>query len=210
MTQKLVDLMKAGANPPKIFISGSAIGFYGKQGEQAIEEDFVATVDDFSHRLCARWEAIAQQAESDKTRVCIIRTGIVLSKKGGALEKMRIPFTLGLGGPMGNGQQYMSWIHIEDMLQGILYLIKHPSCSGVYNFTAPTPVTNNEFSRAFSTSLNRPCVFRVPAFVMSSLMGEMSTLVLDGQNVRPKRLLESGYRFLHPDIQEALESLERL
>lgn len=205
-TQKLVDLLNAGENPPHVFISGSAIGFYGKQGAHAIDEDFIAANDDFSHRLCARWESIAQQAESEQTRVCIIRTGIVLSAKGGALEKMRVPFALGLGGPIGNGQQYMSWIHIEDMLQGILYLIKHPSCSGVYNFTAPAPVTNNEFSREFADSLKRPCLFRVPAFVMSTLMGEMSTLVLDGQKVIPNRLQSSGYRFLYPDIRSAFKS----
>ena len=207
LTQKLVDLLKAGSNPPNLFISGSAIGFYGKQGEHVIDEDFVATHDDFSHRLCARWESIAQQAESEKTRVCIIRTGIVLSKQGGALEKMRVPFKLGVGGPIGSGTQYMSWIHLDDMLRGIVYLIHNTECSGVYNFTAPEPVTNDEFSREFAASLKRPCFFRVPAFVMSAMMGEMSTLVLDGQKVIPNRLQKSGYRFLYPDIWRAFQSL---
>ncbi|MFT2111688.1 TIGR01777 family oxidoreductase [Marinomonas sp. 2405UD68-3] len=207
VTEKLVQLIQSGKKPPHLFISGSAIGFYGKQDDHAIDEEFIAVHDEFSHRLCAKWESIAKQAESEKTRVCILRTGFVVSKKGGALSKMRLPFKMGLGGPISHGQQYISWIHIDDMLQGILHLIGNSGCHGVYNFTSPVPVTNNEFSREFAHSLNRPCLFRVPSFVIRSLMGEMSTLLLDGQRVVPKRLQESGYTFLHPELRGAFLSL---
>jgi len=142
-----VALIKAGETPPKLLISGSAIGFYGRQNDQIIDESFSSPHDEFSHKLCKRWESLAKQAESDKTRVCILRTGVVITKRGGALHKMLMPFKLGLGGPIGNGNQYMSWIHLEDMLHGIAHLITNESCEGVYNFTAPSPVTNQEFSR---------------------------------------------------------------
>ncbi len=207
VTERLVQLIQAGKTPPNIFISGSAIGFYGKQGDHVIDEDFIAIHDEFSHQLCAKWESLAKQAESPQTRVCILRTGIVISKEDGALAKMRLPFKMGLGGPIGKGSQYMSWIHLEDMVKGILHLIKQSSCQGIYNFTAPFPVTNNEFCREFAVSLKRPCVFRMPSFVMQSLMGEMSTLLIDGQRVIPKRLQASGYEFVYPELPMAFRSL---
>ncbi|MFT2090595.1 TIGR01777 family oxidoreductase [Paraglaciecola sp. 2405UD69-4] len=208
ITERLVSLIKNSNQPPKLFISGSAIGYYGKQNDKIIDEDFSQPNDEFSHRLCARWESLALEASSDETRVCIIRTGIVLSIRGGALTKMLLPFKLGLGGPIGDGNQYMSWIHLEDMLQGIAHLIKHESCQGIYNFTAPTPVTNLEFSRTLAKSLHRPCVFKVPAFVLRGLMGEMADLVIYGQRVNPTRLLESGYQFAYPELTTAFECLK--
>jgi uncharacterized protein (TIGR01777 family) len=207
VTEKIVALINAGENPPKLLISGSAIGFYGRQQDQIIDENFSSVHDEFSHRLCERWEFLAKQAESDKTRVCILRTGVVITKRGGALPKMLLPFKLGLGGPIGDGQQYMSWIHLEDMLQGIAHLIANESCEGVYNFTAPNPVTNEEFSHELASSLSRPCVFKVPRFALKMMMGEMADLVLYGQRVVPKRLQESGYEFIYPEISQAFNSL---
>lgn len=209
LTEKIVNLIKAGDNPPNLLISGSAIGYYGNQDEQTIDEDFTVANDEFSHRLCGRWEFLAQQAESDKTRVCILRTGIVLSKRGGALAKMLLPFRLGLGGPIASGQQYMSWIHLEDMLQGIVHLIENKSCQGVYNFTAPNPVTNQEFSQKLAQSLNRPCLFRVPEYVLRVLMGEMADLIVYGQRVVPTRLLDSGYKFVYPEISTVFDCLRK-
>ena len=209
ITEDIVTLINAGENPPKLLISGSAIGFYGRQEDNIIDEKFSSAHDEFSHRLCERWEFLAKEAESDKTRVCILRTGVVITKRGGALQKMLLPFKLGLGGPIGDGSQYMSWIHLEDMLQGIAHLIANESCQGVYNFTAPNPVTNAEFSRELAASLSRPCVFKVPEFMLRLMMGEMADLVIYGQRVIPSRLEESGYKFIYPTISQALDCLRR-
>jgi uncharacterized protein (TIGR01777 family) len=209
ITEDIVTLINAGENPPKLLISGSAIGFYGRQEDNIIDEKFSSAHDEFSHRLCERWEFLAKIAESDKTRVCILRTGVVITKRGGALQKMLLPFKLGLGGPIGDGSQYMSWIHLEDMLQGIAHLIANESCQGVYNFTAPNPVTNAEFSRELAASLSSPCVFKVPEFVLRMMMGEMADLVIYGQRVIPSRLEESGYKFIYPTISQALDCLRK-
>jgi hypothetical protein len=209
ITKEVVALINASQNPPKLLISGSAIGFYGRQQDQIIDENFAAPHDEFSHQLCKKWESLAKKAQSDKTRVCILRTGIVITKRGGALQKMLLPFKLGLGGPIGDGTQYMSWIHLEDMLRGIAHLITNESCEGIYNFTAPNPVTNTEFSRELAGALSRPCLFRVPEFVLRTMMGEMGDLVLYGQRVVPKRLQESGYEFIYPQISQALNCLRK-
>ena len=209
VTEEIVALINAGENPPKLLISGSAIGFYGRQQDQIIDENFSPSHDEFSHQLCERWEFLAKQALSDKTRVCIVRTGVVITKRGGALQRMLLPFKLGLGGPIGDGNQYMSWIHLEDMLRGIDHLITNESCEGVYNFTAPNPVTNEEFSRELATALSRPCVFKIPEFVLRMMMGEMADLVLYGQRVVPKRLQESGYEFIYPKISQAFDCLRK-
>lgn len=209
ITQDIVTLINAGDNPPELLISGSAIGFYGRQQEQIIDETFSSAHDEFSHQLCERWEFLANQAQSDKTRVCILRTGVVITKRGGALQKMLLPFKLGLGGPLGDGKQYMSWIHLEDMLRGIAHIIANDSCEGIYNFTAPNPVTNQEFSRELASALSRPCLFKVPEIVLRMMMGEMADLVLYGQKVIPKRLQESGYEFIYPTIADALECLRK-
>jgi uncharacterized protein (TIGR01777 family) len=209
ITENIVALINAGKNPPELLISGSAIGFYGRQQDQIIDEDFASPHDEFSHQLCERWEFLAKQAESDKTRVCILRTGVVITRRGGALQKMLLPFKLGLGGPIGNGQQYMSWIHLEDMLRGIAHLINNESCEGTYNFTAPNPVTNSEFSRELASALSRPCLFKVPEFMLRMMMGEMADLVIYGQRVVPKRLQESGYEFIYQDISQAFDCLRK-
>jgi uncharacterized protein (TIGR01777 family) len=206
-TEKIISLINAGDNPPELLISGSAIGFYGRQDDQIIDENFAGVHDEFSHQLCKRWEFLAQQAQSEKTRVCILRTGVVVSKRGGALLKMLPPFKLGLGGPIASGEQYMSWIHLEDMLNGIAHLIRNKSCQGVYNFTAPNPVTNEVFSRELASALHRPCFFRMPEFVLRALMGEMADLVVYGQRVVPNRLVESGYQFIYPEISQAFGNL---
>ena len=206
-TERLVDLINKSSQPPSVFISGSAIGYYGRQNDEAIDEYSERFNDEYAHRLCKRWEDIALSVRSDKTRVCILRTGIVLSANGGALSKMLLPFKMGLGGPIADGKQYMSWIHIKDMLNGIDYLLTHSSCAGVYNFTSPNPVTNQSFSKALADNLNRPCFFKTPAFVLRMAMGEMADLLLFGQRVMPTRLLESGFKFEHAELGEALRSL---
>ena len=211
LTAKLAELIQNGDSPPACVISGSAIGYYGRQSDNMIDESFdniEKSHDDFSHQLCKQWEHLALQAASPKTRVCLLRTGIVLTKRGGALPKMLLPFKLGLGGPIGDGKQYMSWIHLEDMLRGIIHLIDNKDCQGVYNFTAPVPVTNKALSMELASALHRPCFIRTPAFVLRMLLGERADLILFGQRVIPKRLMESGFEFTYPQIKQALESLK--
>ncbi|WP_166426067.1 TIGR01777 family oxidoreductase [Paraglaciecola sp. 20A4] len=207
MTEKLVSLIKASSRPPSLFISGSAIGYYGRQDDQIIDEEFDSPYDEFSHRLCERWESLAKEAESQLTRVCIVRTGIVITRRGGALMKMVPPFKFGLGGPMGTGHQYMSWIHLEDMIDGLIHLIEHTDCRGVFNFTAPAPVTNAQFSKTLAAVLHRPCFLPMPAFALRLIMGDAADLLLYGQRVVPKRLQESGYQFHYPELAHALECL---
>lgn len=207
LTEQLVALIKRSDNPPSVFISGSAIGYYGRQGDQEISETNDIFHDEFSHQICKTWEEIALQAESHRTRVCILRTGIVLSNLGGALGKMLLPFKLGLGGSIGSGKQYMSWIHIQDMLNGIEFLLENQNCAGIYNFTAPTPITNKDFSKTLAASLNRPSFFTTPEFVLKLAMGEMADLLLYGQRVIPTRLTESGYQFTYAELDIALRSL---
>ncbi len=206
MTQKLAALIKNSQNPPKVFISGSAIGYYGAQGDNVITEES-GFHDEFTHRLCKQWEAYAMEAQRSDTRVCILRTGIVLSSQGGMLSKMAPPFKMGLGSVLGKGNQYISWIHIDDMVRAIIFLLENTEVQGVFNMTSPNPVTNKEFSYALARSLNRPCFFKIPALLISAAMGEASTLLLDGQRAIPKRLEEIGYTFSFPNIDEALKNI---
>lgn len=207
ITQTLVEKIKSATTPPPCFISGSAIGFYGRQNENPIDESFQDVNPDFSQQVCQEWENIAQQASSSKTRVCLLRTGIVLATNGGALKKMLPAFKLGLGGPIANGQQYMSWIHIDDMVAVILAAIYQPSLSGAINATAPMPVNNQEFSKTLSVVLHRPCIFRVPAVALRLIMGESADLLLFGQNIIPQKLLDNHFKFQYPSLQIALKQL---
>lgn len=205
-TQTLVDLIANSDSPPSIMISGSAIGYYGRQGSQPIDESFSDVNQEFSHSLCAKWEQIALSAQSQSTRVCVIRTGIVLSNTGGALGQMVTPFRLGLGGPIGSGKQFMSWIHIQDMLMAINFLLSNDKCQGAFNFTAPVPVQNREFAQTLANKMHRPAFFTTPAFVLRMLMGEMSELLTFGQNVVPAKLQQHGFSFSYETIEQALES----
>ncbi|WP_448247472.1 TIGR01777 family oxidoreductase [Thalassotalea agariperforans] len=206
LTQQLADKINSAETPPQCFISGSAIGFYGRQTETKITESFELSYQEFTHDVCQTWENIALSTQA-VTRVCILRTGIVLDKHQGALTKMLLPFKLGLGGPIGNGEQYMSWIHKQDMVNIITTLIHNQALSGIINATAPSPVTNQEFSKTLATILNRPCVCRVPKTVLQLLLGEMADLVLYGQNVVPEKLLNSGFKFQYPTLTSALENI---
>ena len=207
ITRSLVEKIQAATKPPHSFISGSAIGFYGRQGAVEIDESYQDTYDEFSHHICQKWEQIALQAESEQTRVCLIRTGIVLANNGGALEKMLLPFKLGLGGPIASGEQFMSWIHIDDMVAVLLAAIYQTSLSGPINATAPMPVCNQQFSETLSAVLGRPCIFRIPGFILRILMGESADLILYGQNVIPKKLLSNDFKFEYPTLEIALKQL---
>lgn len=207
MTKQLADLITCSEDPPSVFISGSAIGYYGRQGSTPITEDFTQIHDEFSHQLCKKWEHYARYAESESTRVCYLRTGIVLSNKGGALGKMLLPFKLGLGGPIGDGNHFMPWIHVEDMVRIILFLMENSTCKGPYNCTAPNPVTNTVFSKTLASVLHRPAVVTMPKKVLQILMGEMSDLLTTGQNVIPEKLESEGFNFIFKELPSALEDL---
>ncbi|ENL8726294.1 TPA: TIGR01777 family protein [Citrobacter amalonaticus] len=207
ITQKLADLINASETPPSVLISGSATGYYGDLGEVVVTEE-EPPHNEFTHKLCARWEQIACEAQSDKTRVCLLRTGVVLAPKGGILGKMVPPFRLGLGGPIGNGRQYLAWIHIDDMVNAILWLLDN-DLRGPFNMVSPYPVRNEQFAHALGHALQRPAILRVPATVIRLLMGESSVLVLGGQRALPKRLEAAGFPFRWYDLEEALSDVVR-
>ncbi|PSU87878.1 TIGR01777 family oxidoreductase [Photobacterium kishitanii] len=207
LTQQLVDKINNGTNPPHTFISGSAVGIYGDNQDKSIDETtpITANDNDFSQQVCLRWEQIALQAQSTQTRVCILRTGIVLTKQGGALAKMLLPYQLGLGGKIGAGNQYFPWIHLHDMIKGILFVLNHADAQGVFNFTAPNPVTNKAFSQTLATTLKRPHFLCTPAWVLKLGLGESSQLLLDSQRALPNKLLAEGFHFSFPSIEQALK-----
>ena len=206
-TSHIIKLIQASDTPPAVFISGSAIGYYGRQSTTPVTETTHDINDEFTHRLCATWENIASGAQSDKTRVCMLRTGIVLDKGKGALGKMELPFKLGLGGPIGNGEQGMSWIHIDDMVAGIHFLIENDNLNGAFNFTAPYPVSNRAFTSSLGKSLGRPAFMPMPGFALNLMMGEASDLLLTGQFVLPQKLTDAGYVFKYSELQPALDAI---
>lgn len=208
LTEALAEKIQRCTTPPKVLISGSAIGFYGRQGSDVITEQYSSFYPEFSHDICARWENLAQRAAGTNTRVCLLRTGIVLSSSGGALAKMVPLFKYGLGGPIGNGQQFMSWIHIDDMVGLIDFLLHRDDLSGAFNATAPRPVTNKQFSQLLASRFGKKAPFTVPAFMLRLAFGEMADLVLFGQNVHPKRLLNSGFHFHYTQLKDALNALQ--
>lgn len=202
ITQRLVSLIKASDTPPAVLLSGSAAGYYGDLGEVVVTEE-EPPHNEFTHKLCARWEQIACEAQSDATRVCLLRTGVVLAPDGGILAKMTPPFRLGLGGPIGSGRQYLAWIHIDDMANAILWLLDN-DLRGPFNMVSPYPVRNAQFAHALGRALHRPALIRAPAAAVRLLMGESSVLVLGGQRALPKRLEAAGFAFRWYDLDDAL------
>lgn len=207
LTDKLAKLCLDSTTPPRCFISGSAIGYYGDNGQLDVDETTKTISADFAHQVCQQWENKALQAQNELTRVCILRTGVVLSLSGGALKKMRLPYQCGLGGPIGDGKQYMSWIHIDDMVHGILHLMVQEKSQGIYNLTAPHPITNRTFSHTLAKILNRPHFLFTPVIVIKGILGEGSALLTDSQRVRPKRLVHEGFKFRYSRIESALKHL---
>lgn len=208
LTRTLVDWMQSRERPPSVLVSASAVGYYGDQGDHPLDEEADA-VNDFAHRLCRDWEREAQRAQSSATRVCVLRIGVVLAAEGGMLGRMAPVFRLGLGGPLGSGEQWISWIALTDLLAAIDFLLTKDVLRGVFNATAPHPVTNAQFSRALAGQFGRRAVVRVPAFVIRALMGEMAVLLLGGQRVLPKQLELAGFNFRYPHIDAALQNIYR-
>lgn len=202
ITTELVGLIKRLEQPPEVFISGSAIGYYGNQQDDLQLDELQEGHPSFSHQLCHDWENVALQVE-EVTRVCLVRTGIVLGP-GGALGKMLPPFKMGLGGPIASGDQWMSWIDLTDMIAGINYLIQHQTLQGPFNLTAPEPVSNRDFTKSLAKTLHRPAFFLMPAFVLQLMLGEGAELLVEGQRVVPAKLLEAGYEFQYPTLDASL------
>lgn len=195
------------ANPrPAVFVSGSAVGFYGDRGGEVLDESSSPGAG-FLPEVCQAWEAEALRAEDAGVRVGLIRTGVVLSPKGGALEKMLPPFKLGIAGPLGSGRQWFPWIHIDDIVGIFREAIFSSKLRGAVNGAAPGIVTNREFTRQLAGLLNRPAFIPAPEFALRLLMGEMAQIVLDSMRVVPRAANAAGYSFKYPDLQQALRNL---
>lgn len=208
-TRNLVDgLRAAGGERPGALISSSAVGYYGAHGDERVPEP-TPPGDDFLARVCVAWEREAGAATELGVRVVHIRTGVVLDKAGGALKTMLPPFKAGVGGPVAGGDQYLPWIHVDDLVALYLRAVDDQAWTGAYNGSAPEPVTNKAFSKALGRALHRPAVAPVPAFALRLLYGDMAEIVTEGQRAVPERALAAGFSFAHPDLDEALADAVR-
>jgi uncharacterized protein (TIGR01777 family) len=208
-TRSVVAALRETANPPRILVNGSAVGYYGDTGDRIVTEEDAAGRD-FLAQLCVEWEREALQAESAAARVVMVRTGVVLAGDGGALAPLLPLFKMFVGGPLGPGKQYWSWIHRDDWLAMIAWAIKEAEAGahGAYNATAPTPVTNRDFSTALGKALGRPSLLPAPAFALRIAVGEMAdAMLLAGQRVVPERALGQGFRFKYADLEAALAAI---
>lgn len=204
-TRTLVRAIAGSTKKPRVFVSGSGVGYYGPRGDEPVTED-APPGNDFVATLSAEWEEEARHAESH-TRVAIVRTAPALSADGGMLGKMLLPFKLGLGATLGSGNQYLPWIHIDDWTAMVAWLIENDRCAGAFNAAAPGTVTNREFTRTLARVLNRPAIFQAPAFVLNAALGEMAAMLLTGQRAVPACAERLGFRFTYPALEPALKSL---
>jgi len=205
-TRALVEAIRRAKRPPSVFVSGSAVGYYGPHGDEIVTEDTPAG-SDFLAGVCVQWEQEAASA-SGFTRVVYARTGVVLERDGGALPPMLPPFRFGVGGPVGSGRQFWPWIHRADWVAMVRWALATPSVSGPINVTAPAPVTNAEFARALGRALHRPAFMPTPAFAIRLILGEMAdALVLSGQRAIPQRAEHAGFAFAYPRLDGALRAI---
>jgi uncharacterized protein (TIGR01777 family) len=208
-SRNLIQGIKAAEQPPKVFIGQSAIGYYGDKGAAIVDEDSERG-EGFTAQLPADWEAAEREAEELGLRLVILRTAPILSKRSGLIKQLRLPFQLGLGGPIAGGEQFLSWIHLDDEVALILWALDNEEVSGVINASAPNPVTNREFAKALGRALNRPAVIPVPKLAVTAMRGrELADAVAGGARVMPRRALDLGFEFRHPEIDEALRSALR-
>jgi uncharacterized protein (TIGR01777 family) len=206
LTEKLVQCIAAAKQKPGVLLSGSAVGYYGNGHDTELSEDAQAG-NDFAADLCRDWEVAACAAEELGLRVCLLRTGLILSESGGLLGRMLLPFKLGLGARLGDGKQWMSWVHIDDYVSMVLRLLDDEQMRGPFNMTAPQPVTNAEFTLTLARVLHRPAIFVAPGLVLRLVMGERASLLLEGQCVLPANLTAAGCQFKFPDLVSALNDL---
>jgi uncharacterized protein (TIGR01777 family) len=205
-TQAMVRAIQMARKKPFLFLNASAIGYYGPRGDEELTEE-APPGQDFLGETCKTWETEALRAEEFGIRVVRLRIGIVLGESGGALSKMLFPFKLGLGGPLGSGRQWMSWIHLKDLIGLINFLIERKEIRGAVNGTAPNPVRMREFAETLGDALRRPAFLPMPGFLLKVLLGEMADVLLKGQRVFPTRARAAGYAFQFSDLQPALEEI---
>jgi uncharacterized protein len=208
-TRNLLEGIESAPAAPSVFIGQSAIGYYGDRGAKILDEE-AQPGEGFTAEVPIDWEAAEREAEATVPRVVIFRTGLILSKQGGLLKQLLLPFKLGVGGPIAGGEQFMSWIHIDDEIGLILWALDNDQVKGIVNATSPNPVTNREFSKALGRALHRPAFVPVPKFAVGALRGgELADAVAGGARVLPRRALDLGYEFRYPDLDEALGSALR-
>jgi uncharacterized protein len=206
-THNLVQTIAALESPPKVLVSQSAVGYYGDRGAEEVEESD-GPGSSFDSEVVVAWEAAAHELDPSDVRLVVVRTGQVLTKRGGMLKEMLTPFKLGVGGPLAGGEQYLSWIHLADEVGILLWALDNESVNGTVNATAPNPVTNKEFSKALGRAVNRPAVMPVPGLVLDLKFGkEFGHVLRGGQRVLPKRTQELGYQFSYPELDAALRDL---
>ncbi len=205
--QAVVEAVRAAGERPAVVIQSSGVNYYGiRHGDTPVAED-TGPGNDFLARLCVEWEDSTAPVERLGVRRAVIRTALVLSTRGGALPRLMLPFRFFAGGPIGSGQQWYSWIHIDDEIAAIRFLIKHEEAAGAFNLAAPNPVTNAAFARALGRAMHRPSFLPVPAFVFRLAFGEASTVLLEGQRAVPRHLLDIGFAFQHTEIEAALRDV---
>ncbi len=202
-TRAIGELVRRLDTKPGVIISGSAIGFYGDAGDLEVNETTPAVRRDFTYLLCDAWEVAAREAAGD-IRLCILRTGVVLGHRGGMLARLLPLYRMGLGAQLGDGSQWVSWIHVRDMVELIVFCLENTSAAGIYNAVAPEPVRHSDFHKVLSRACHRPGLLRVPSLPLRLLLGEMSILLLGGQRVFPVRLMEQGFQFHYAVIDDAL------
>lgn len=207
LTETLLAWIEGLEQKPSVLISGSAVGWYGDGGERELTEASGPVQDDFPSQLCIAWEETAQRAEAMGVRVVLVRTGLVLSAEGGFLSRLLLPFKLALGGRIGNGRQWMPWIHIDDQIALIDFLLHRFDASGPYNACAPNPVRNRDFAKALGRVLHRPAVVPMPELALKVALGELSLLLLGGQRATPVRLQAAGFTFRFTELPAALDDL---
>lgn len=206
-TRNLAQALAATKSRPRVFVSASAIGYYGDRGEEVLREESSSGTG-FLAEVCREWEAASQAASEAGIRTVQIRTGVVLSPDGGALQKMLPAFRMGVGGNLGSGHQWMSWIHVHDLVGAVHHILKSDLLHGPVNLVATQPVTNAEFTRTLASALSRPAVFPVPAFIAKLAFGQMAEeVLLASQRVEPAKLISSGYPFQYTDVRKALDAL---
>ena len=208
-TKNLVDAISGTEPRPKTLVSQSAVGYYGDRGEAVVDES-TGPGSTFDAELCVAWEAAAHPAETVGVRVVVVRSGLVLDPEHGLLKQLLVPFKLGVGGPLAGGGQYMPWIHVDDEVRLLLWALDTDGASGTYNATAPNPVTNREFSKALGRVLGRPAVIPLPKLALKARFGgELGEVAAGGQRTVPRRALDAGFEFRHPELEPALSDLLR-
>jgi uncharacterized protein (TIGR01777 family) len=206
-TGHMAQALAKAAQRPRVFISASAVGYYGNRGDEILREESPSG-DGFTAEICRLWEGATEPASAAGIRTAQMRFGVVMSANGGALPKMLPPFRMGLGGRLGNGQQWSSWVSIKDVVGATQHVLNHDTLQGAVNIVSPDPVTNAEFTHTLASVLHRPAVFPVPAFAVKLIFGEMGEeLFLGSQRVQPAKLVATGYQFKHPELKNALKDI---